>query len=136
VGSRIGSAALVVAVCALLAQGGCSSRGTDEVRAEAVRFQTALGRSDARAACDQLVPDTRKKLEQDEGRPCERAILELELPRGGSPGATSVEVTSAAVALTSGATTFLDDGPRGWRVSAAGCTPAGRDMPYECELEN
>jgi hypothetical protein len=45
-------------------------------------------------------------------------------------------VTSAWVALAEGGTTFLDEGPGGWRVSVAGCTPTVPDLPYDCVLED
>ena len=44
-------------------------------------------------------------------------------------------MTTAAVALAEGGTTFLDEHASGWKVSAAGCTRTASDLPYDCELE-
>jgi hypothetical protein len=60
--------------------------------------------------------------------PCEEAVLELELPRGGTAAETGVYVTSAFVDLVEGGTTFLDEGADGWKVSAAGCTPTAASL--------
>jgi hypothetical protein len=47
-----------------------------------------------------------------------------------------VEITSAYVRLTGGSADFLDEGPEGWRISAAGCKPGtSSDHPYQCEVE-
>ena len=45
-------------------------------------------------------------------------------------------MTSAHATLAEGGTDFLDEGPDGWRVSAAGCEPTAPSQPYDCELEN
>jgi hypothetical protein len=49
--------------------------------------------------------------------------------------ASRVYLRSASVDLRGGEVTFLDEGPAGWKVSAAGCTPAEPGRPYDCELE-
>ncbi len=79
--------------------------------------------------------ETASKLEEQAGVPCEQAVLELELPQGGTAARTSVYVTTASVLLAEGGTTFLDEGPDGWKVSASGCTPTAPDLPFDCELE-
>jgi hypothetical protein len=48
---------------------------------------------------------------------------------------TRVEITSAIATLAEGGSDFLDEGPGGWKISAAGCEPTLPDQPYECELE-
>ena len=84
----------------------------------------------------QLSAETVSKLEHQEKKPCEKAILTLKLPKGGTATVRRVEITSAYVRLTGGSADFLDEGPTGWRVSAAGCKPGGSsDQPYDCELE-
>ena len=89
-----------------------------------------------RRACGQLSEETVSKLEQQEKKPCEQAILTLKLAKGGSAAVRRVEITSAYVRLTGGSADFLDEGPEGWRISAAGCKPgASSDQPYECEVE-
>ena len=67
--------------------------------------------------------------------PREQAILAVELPKGGSVGATGVYVQSAYASLAQGGTDFLSNGPDGWSISAAGCRPRGTEQPYERELE-
>jgi hypothetical protein len=126
----------VLALCALLCAGcGASERAAD---ADAVveRFQTALQERDAELACDQLDEDTASKLERQQGKPCEEAIFELELPAGGAPADTSVYVTSASVTLEEGGTLFLDEAANGWEIAAAGCRPTAPELPLDCELED
>jgi hypothetical protein len=101
----------------------------------AERFQAALQSKDGKAACAELSEETASKLEQQEKKPCEQAILGLELPKGSSVAFTEIEVTSAYVGLAEGGADFLDEGPEGWSISAAGCEPTAPDQPYECELE-
>ena len=83
----------------------------------------------------ELSQETASKLEQQEKKPCEQAILGLELPKGGTVADTGVYVTSAYALLAEGGADFLDEGPEGWRISAAGCRPTAPEQPYECELE-
>jgi hypothetical protein len=45
-----------------------------------------------------------------------------------------VYVTSGYAALTGSNVVFVDEGPAGWKVAAAGCTPSSPDHPYDCEL--
>jgi hypothetical protein len=123
------------ALLALAAVGcGASDRASD-AGAVAERFHAALEQRDGASACAELSEETASKLEQQEATPCEEAVLELELPRGGTAAESSVYVTSASVALAEGGTTFLDEGADGWKVSAAGCTPTAPDLPYDCVLE-
>jgi hypothetical protein len=99
------------------------------------RFHAALEAGDGRAACGELSEETAAKLEQQEKKPCGEAILGLELAKGGTVAFRHVEMRSAYTALASGGTDFLNEGPDGWKISAAGCVPTGSDRPYECELE-
>jgi hypothetical protein len=130
-------AKLALAACLLvipLAACGTASREHDAA-AVAERFQAALQSKDGKAACAELSEETASKLEQQEKKPCEQAILGLELRRGGSVAFTEVEITSAYVGLAEGGADFLDLGPEGWSISAAGCEPTAPDQPYDCELE-
>ena len=125
-----------IALLALCAAMGCgASDRAPDATAVADRFHAALGESDGRAACDELSEETESKLEQQEGEPCEEALLTLELPQAATAVRTSVYVTTASVALDEGSTTFLDEGPDGWEVAAAGCRPTAPELPFECELE-
>jgi hypothetical protein len=120
----------VTGVCAC----GTAQRDSDAA-AVVSRFQSALAEPDDQTACAQLSEATESKLEQQEKKPCQEAILDLQLPEGGRAVKTSVYVTTAAVLSAEGGTTFLDEGPDGWEISAAGCQPAVPDLPYDCELE-
>jgi hypothetical protein len=133
VGPRIASLACLLA----LALVGCGTADREEdAGAVAARFHAALEHRDGQAACDQLNEQTASKLEQQEQKPCAEAILTLELPEGGTVADTRVYVTSAFTTLAEGGSDFLDEGPNGWRVSAAGCEPTAPSQPYDCELEN
>ena len=115
---------------------GCGTgERADDVAAVAERFHAALEAGDGQAACEELAEQTTSKLERQEGRPCEEAILELELPKGGSVSFRRVEVRSGFAQLAEGGTDFLDEGSDGWKISAAGCEPSTPERPYECELE-
>ena len=85
------------------------------------QFHAALEQDDGQAACDELSEETASKLEQEEGKPCEEAILELDLPKGGTVALRRVETRSAYADLAEGSADFLDEGAGGWKISAAGC---------------
>ena len=121
-------AALVLSAC------GTGAR-EDDAAAVSKRFHAALEAGDGRAACAELSEETASKLEQQDRMPCEKAILAARIPKGGAPAVERVEITTAYVALGDGSADFLDQGPDGWRISAAGCRPTGADTPYACELE-
>jgi hypothetical protein len=118
----------------LLAGCGTSDRERDAA-AVAERFHGALEAGDGRAACEELSEEAASTLEQQEEKPCEEAILELELPSGGTVADTRVELTNAIATLSEGGTDFLDEGSEGWKISAAGCDATLPDEPYECVLE-
>jgi hypothetical protein len=124
-----------VVTLAVLAAGCGTTERAPDAEAVAERFHAALEQRDGEAACSELSEETASKLEQQEGTPCEEAVLRLELPRGGTAAETSVYITTASVLLAEGGTTFLDEGSDGWKVSAAGCEPTAPDLPQECELE-
>jgi hypothetical protein len=129
------AAALLLGLAGLAA--GCgTARRADDARAVAERFQTALDRDDGATACAELSEGTSEAVERQEGSPCEEAILELELPDGTELGDAEVDVTSAAVPVLEGGTLFLNEGPGGWEISAAGCSPSAPDLPFDCTLEN
>ena len=131
------AAILALGACLAVAFGGCGASDREaDAAVVAERFHAALEQGDGEAVCAELNEVTASKLEQQEEMPCEEAVLELELPLGGSAAVTEVYVTSASVALAEGGTTFLDEGPEGWRVSVAGCTPTAPDLPYDCVLED
>lgn len=131
------AAILALGACLAVAFGGCGASDREaDAAVVAERFHAALEQGDGDAACAELNEVTASKLEQQEEMPCEQAVLELELPRGGTAAVTEVFVTSASVAFAEGGTTFLDEGPEGWKVSVAGCTPTAPNLPYDCVLED
>jgi hypothetical protein len=127
---------VLIAALGAMALTGCGASERDaDVIAATERFHAAIETQDAETACDLLSPDTSSKLEQQEKAPCEETILALELPAGATATSTSIHMTTAAVALAEGGSTFLDEFDDGWKVSAAGCDASGPNLPYECELE-
>lgn len=128
--------AVLACLLVTLAISGCGKgeRGADAA-AVRQRFHAALEAGDGQAACDELSEETASKLEQEEKKPCDEAILVLDLAKGGTVGATDVYERSAFAFLSEGSADFLDEGPEGWTVSATGCKPTPSDQPYECELE-
>jgi hypothetical protein len=115
---------------------GCGASASERDVSEVVeRFQAALAGDDGRAACAQLTTATRDAIESDEEAPCAEAVLELDLPVGGTVSSSEVYELSAIAELDDGAAAFLDQTPDGWRIGAAGCTPTEPNMPYDCELE-
>ena len=127
-------AAVACLLATALAACGTADRERDAA-AVTERFHAALDANDGRAACEELSEETASKLEQQEGKPCEEAVLGLELPKGGTVTVREVEERSAYTELSAGGADFLDEGPTGWEISAAGCRPTAPDQPYECVLE-
>ena len=135
---RRGSLALAL-LAATAAAAGC---GQDANRATAgavtARFLTAVGSGDGTVACEQLSPQTRAALEQQDQRECRAAVTQLRLEPG-SVARVRVYVGNAMVELSSGEAEFLEQGSEGWRLSAVGCKPhddAPDKHPYDCELND
>jgi outer membrane murein-binding lipoprotein Lpp len=128
---------LVLAAClGALALAGCGTGAREaDVASVVERFHAALQADDGRAACEQLSEETASKLEAQEERPCEQAILGLELPAGARVADAQVEPFSAFAVVAGGGADFLTEGPDGWKLTAAGCRRTGPDRPYDCTLE-
>jgi len=106
-------------VLVALAVAGCgTSDDRDQACATAQRFYDAVRQDDGAAACRQLS----QALAEEEGDQCERDVKELDVA---DARITSVEVfvTSAKVDTASSGSAFLDHGPSGWKIAAAGCAP-------------
>jgi hypothetical protein len=132
----VGPRAVSVACLLAIVVAGCGTgERADDAAAVAERFHAALQSGDGQAACAELSEQTASKLELEEQKPCEKAILTLELPKGGTVAVKRVEMRSAFAGLAEGGADFLDEGPEGWKISAAGCEPTAPEQPYECELE-
>jgi hypothetical protein len=130
---RIAFPLLAALLVCMMAGCGSSERASDAA-AVAERFHSAIGERDGMAACSELSEETETKLEQQEEKPCEKAVLSLDLTTRARAAETSVYVTTASVALAEGGTLFLDEAAHGWEVSAAGCRPTAPGLPYDCEL--
>ena len=127
------AAVAAVAAVALVAGCGGSSRD-DEVKGAVERFNAAFERHDGKAACAELSEDASSELEKTEKKPCEEAILSLEVEPS-LVDRVEVHVVSGEAELAGGGAVFLDDTSDGWKISALGCKPEGKDKPYDCELE-
>jgi hypothetical protein len=115
----------------------CGTAGRErDVAAVAERFHAALEANDGRAACEELSEETASKLEQQEGKPCEETIVGLDLPKRATVAYELVEVRSGYAGLAGGSADFLNEGPSGWKISAAGCRPTAAERPFDCELED
>lgn len=114
---------------------GCTSVGDrgDAADDVALRLLTAVESDDGPTACATLAPDTLAEVEESAGQPCDKAILDEDLPSPGTVTGTDVYGQLAQVRLT-GDTLFLAAFPGGWRVVAAGCTSRG-DQPYHCTVQ-
>jgi hypothetical protein len=129
----------ITVLAVALTVSGCG-RGADRATVGKVTdtFFAALGSGDGDRACEQLGPETRSALEQQEKSDCRDAVTKLQLDAG-SVTRVEVDVVNATVELSSGESAFLDKGQEGWRLSAVGCKPLGgqrADGPYDCELED
>jgi hypothetical protein len=132
------SRVLALASCLLplvLVTAGCgTSADREQARRATQTLYAAAQRHDGTTACAQMSPSLRAQLVSDEGGPCARAVLKLDL-RGRTPDKVEVYATNALVALVGGDTVFLSDGREGWRVDALGCRAAGPG-PYDCEAKS
>ena len=120
---------------ALLLLGGCAGQGNGEaknVENAAVEFSRSVDSSTS-VACGLLAPQTLKGLEDAQGA-CAGSLPD-ELKSAGGP-AESVEVYGKdAIVRLSSDTIFLARFPRGWRVTAAGCTRQQAGRPYDCKVK-
>lgn len=112
---------------------GCAGQGNAEARNAgdaAVEFSRSVESSTA-VACGLLAPQTLKGIEDERG-PCARSLPD-QLSTGGSVESVAVYGKDAIVRLASD-TIFLARFPRGWRVTAAGCTRQQAGRPYDCKV--
>jgi hypothetical protein len=133
--TRIDRALVACAVLGVALSGCGTAAGQRDAKASARRFEHALRAKDGAAACRELTSDVTSSLESSEKKPCDQAILAAGLKPASGAGHVSVWETGAQVRL-GGDTLFLDETKNGWKVSAAGCKPAGSDQPYDCDLKD
>ncbi|MFC7491026.1 MULTISPECIES: hypothetical protein [unclassified Knoellia] len=124
------------ALLALVSLSGCAGRGSVEqeaVRSTASGFVLATSSAPAEA-CAMLAPATTEELAGD-GEECTDLVSDAaaSAPDG---DALDVEVYGRdAIARSGDKAIFLARFDDGWRVTAAGCTPRGEDLPYDCTIE-
>lgn len=118
---------------AALACAGCGDGGAAGPRSVAAAFEEALGSEDGAAACALLAPETRSELEQSAGRPCAEAILGEDLTIVRTPDGSEAYGAMAQVRYE-GETLFLAELEDGWRIRAAGCTPAAHSR-FDCTIK-
>ena len=123
----------VLALAALLV--GCGTASSEQASQRVVnRFQSALGDGDVIRACTLLTAHLKDALASEDGESCPESLADLRLNGLGRATNSRVYITSALVTVSGGGDAFLDETPRGWRISAAGCTRSGER--YECRLED
>ena len=130
----LSSAAVVGTLTAMLMCTGCAEQNEPAARAAAEIFADDLASDDGAGACRALAPATRAALEQSSGKPCAVAIVEEELPDPGVAGRSASFGTMAKVDFAAD-TMFVTEFSDGWKVMAAGCSPAPGDRPYDCSLQ-
>jgi hypothetical protein len=123
----------VIAACVLAA--GCGTADREAALVEVSdSFHAALEERDGESACAQLTEDAAETLQFEEQSPCPEAVLALDLPAGARASSAEVYVTSGYADLPGPDVAFLEDGPDGWKITSAGCSPSSPDHPYQCEL--
>jgi hypothetical protein len=131
-GRRTLSRSAVVASLLALGVAGCGTGAdADQARHAAQTLYAAAERHDGAAACAQMSPSLRAQLVSDDGGPCAKAVIGLDLA-GRTVDEVKVYADAALVRFAGGDTVFLGDTAQGWRVEALGCRPQGRG-PYDCE---
>jgi len=124
------------ALLTLVSLTGCAGRGSienDAVSTTAASFLHSAA-PEPEQACDLLAPATLENLERD-GEVCTEVVPDVGVPPM-SADVFDVEVYGRDAMFRSGdATVFLARFDDGWRITAAGCTPRGKGLPYECSIE-
>lgn len=117
-----------------VAVSGCAGQSGDPAIDRARHFYAAIANEDPAAACADLAPEARKTLERQEGRACDDAILDQNLP--GSIGDGDVEVYGSMAQVSyARETAFLSRYGDEWLLTAVGCPPVSGDTPHECAIE-
>lgn len=126
------------ALLALVPLAGCAGRGSAEdgaVSDTAARFISAASTVPAQA-CEMLAPATLESIASDDEE-CGPAIADLKIETLVVDGPEFTVQTYGRDAMVQWAdqTMFLARFDGGWRVTAAGCEPRGKDLPYDCSIE-
>ncbi|EAP98458.1 hypothetical protein JNB_15878 [Janibacter sp. HTCC2649] len=123
---------------ALVPATGCAGRGAAEtgaVSAASEQFISAASMQPGKA-CDFLAPATLESIASDDEE-CATAMADLgmETLRAGGPEPRAQVYGRDAIVQWDDQTMFLARFDGGWLVTAAGCTPRGKDLPYDCSVE-
>jgi len=113
---------------------GCAAQSGDPAAERASHFYAAIADEDAAAACADLASEARRSLEQQEGKPCEDAILDQDIPEVGGSGEAEIYGSMAQVAYEN-ETAFLSRYGDDWLLTAVGCRPVSGDTPHDCAIE-
>ncbi|RJK92638.1 hypothetical protein [Vallicoccus soli] len=133
--TRAAAGAGAPALAAALLLGGCGTPvEQDAARAAGEGFAAALRAGDGERACALLAPRTLEELESSAGRPCPAAVLSEGLPVPGALVASDVWGRQARLEMARDVL-FVAVAPGGWRVTAAGCSWRGEDVPYDCSVQ-
>ncbi|GAA1520419.1 hypothetical protein [Kribbella lupini] len=125
--------ATVVVSTVLLTATACGSGTPDASSTVAERFYQAIQAKDGGTACSLLAPKTAQEVEESGQASCDTAILDEDIPDGGTVTDLHQYGGQAQVRLR-GDTAFLAEFDDGWKIVAAACTPQG-EQPYDCKLK-
>ena len=117
----------------LLAASACGSSQDELAGDVAAQFNSAVGDRDGAVACGLLAPETLDEVEQSAQRPCPQGLFDEGLRAVRNPADVRVFGTMAQVRYRS-ETVFLTRFRDGWKVMAAGCTPAAAER-YDCRIQ-
>jgi hypothetical protein len=130
-GPRATISVLSLVGLAVVMLAGCADPREDAVASVARSFAADLASGDFSAACSQLAPATRERVER--GASCPAMLAQHPPVETGASLSSQVWGDRAQVRMSTDAL-FLTETSAGWKVSAAGCQPRG-DAPYDCQLE-
>jgi hypothetical protein len=117
----------------VLAASACGSSQDAPAREAAVQFYSAVADRDGAVACGLLAPETLDEVEQSAQRPCPQGLFDEGVRAVQDPAEVRVFGTMAQVRYGS-ETVFLTRFRDGWKVMAAGCTPAAAER-YDCRIQ-
>ncbi len=130
---------LVMTATSLLLVTGCADAPDAAVEAAAATFAGAVRSGDAQQACLLLAPLTREELESSQGQSCPEALAQQELIMPSDVAGLERFGRQATVVVQSTHgerdTWYFSRFDSRWLVVAAGCTPRGEQLPYDCDIE-
>ena len=131
-GLRLGILALLaVSGCVL---SGCAAADGTQAAEAAEAFHRDVASSNMTAACSMLQSETREETARSsDAGTCESQLEKAKIPDPGKLLGTEQFGRDAFVEFEHD-TVFLAASNAGWRVTGAGCTPKGEEMPYTCEV--